>query len=124
MPDEKTLLFIHNLDSGVLQPFPDYSSGTRAAPGSAACPLTRITRSPVGIKKEWKRFLKDLGIPSQSLDRNEFVSEFTGYRDITFPVVLIRSGTELSLFISTEEIRACRDLADLIHLVRERLAGA
>jgi hypothetical protein len=123
MPDSTTLLFLHNLDSGVLQPLQDYSRSKSAASGAAACTLSTLTLSPVGIKKEWKRFLKDLKIPSRSLDRNEFLSEF-GRRSITFPVVLLKSGTELSVLISTEELNACRNLSDLILLVRERLPGA
>jgi hypothetical protein len=85
-----------------------------------SCILSRVTHSPVGIKKEWKRFLKDLRIPSRSLDRNEFLHEF-GNHPLTFPVVLFRNGTELSVLISTEELNRCRDLSDLIHLVREAL---
>lgn len=123
MPDSKTVLFIHNINSGVLQPLHNYSSTPVAVPGADTCSLSNLTRSPVGIKKEWKRFLKDLSIPSRSLDRNEFFSEF-GHRDITIPVVLLQSGTELLLLISTEEINRCHNLGDLIQLVRERLPGA
>jgi hypothetical protein len=121
MPDSKTLLFVHNTDSAVLQPLHDYSTGKAGGGEADACALSRITRSPVGIKKEWKRFLKELDIPSRSLDRNEFFSEF-GHRPVTFPTVLLRHGTELSILISSEDLRLCRDLSDLIRLVRERLS--
>jgi len=121
MPEPRTLLFIHNLDSGVLQSLHDYTSGKPPSSKSDPCTLSIMTHSPVGMKKEWKRFLKDLEIPSRTLDRNEFVSEF-GHRPVTFPVVLVKRGTELAIFISTEELRECRDLSDLIQLVRERLS--
>jgi hypothetical protein len=120
MPDTKTLLLVHNTDSGVLQSLQDYSTSKVAGSGADACILSRITHSPVGIKKEWKRFLKDLRIPSRSLDRNEFLHEF-GHRPITLPVVLLKTGTELSVLIRTEELNRCRDLSDLILLVREAL---
>jgi hypothetical protein len=121
MPDTDTLLFVHNIDSGVLQPLHDYSSSKGTPSGSDACTLSRITHSPVGVKKEWKRFLKDLRIPSRTLDRNEFLSEF-GHRTLTFPAVLIKHGTELSVLINSMELASCRDLGDLIHLVEERLS--
>jgi hypothetical protein len=116
----KTLLFIYNTDSGVLQSLKDYSTGKADDSGPDTCALSAITHSPVGMKKEWKRYIKDLKTPSRSLDRNEFFSEF-GHREITCPVVLLEKGTELSVFISTEELKNCRDLRDLISLVNERL---
>jgi hypothetical protein len=120
MPDSRTLLFVHNLDSGVLQSLHDYSSAKPVSSKSDPCTLTIMTNSPVGMKKEWKRFLKDCAIPSRTLDRDEFLSEF-GSRPVTFPVVLLKKGTELSIFISTEELNRCHDLSDLILLVEERI---
>ncbi len=122
MPGQKNLLFIYNTDSGALQGFKDFSSGKAAPAGAGACPLTGITHSPVGMKKEWKRFCKDLDIPSRSLHRNEFLAEFgSRQQQITFPVVLVQKGTELEIFISTEELNRCRDLNDLILLMKQRL---
>jgi len=121
MPDSKTLLFVYNLDSGVLQSLHDYSPGRGAASGTGTCALAAVTFSPVGMKKEWKRFLKEFRLPSRSLGRDEFCSEF-GHCTITLPVVLLRKGTELSVIVSTEELKACRELSDLIHLVEERLS--
>jgi len=120
MPGLKTLLFVYNTNSGVLQSLKDFSAGTAAASGADTCNLSAITHSPVGMKKEWKRFLKDLEIPSRSLDKNEFSSEF-GNRQITFPVVLVQKGTELSVLIGTEELNRCRDLNDLIFLLKQQI---
>lgn len=121
MPDSKTLLFVFNLDSRVLQELHDYSSGNAPAPAADACPLYRITHSPLGTKKEWKRFIKELDIPSRSLDRDEFMREF-GKDRVTYPVVLIKRGPDLGVLASTEELQACRELDNLIALVKERLA--
>ncbi|MCK9630054.1 MAG: hypothetical protein M0R30_00270 [Methanoregula sp.] len=121
MPDSTTLLFVSNLDSRVLQSLHDYSSGRAAASEADLCALTRIIYSPVGIKKEWKRFLKECTIPPRSLSRDEFTKEF-GNLAITFPVVLIKKGTELSVLISTEEINRFDDLHDFIRLVGERIS--
>jgi hypothetical protein len=120
MTDTITLLFVYNIDSGILQSIHDYSTMKGAGSGSDSCPLGAITHSPVGMKKEWKRFLKELPHPSRSLDRNEFTREF-GQRPISFPIVLLKKGTELSILISTEELKACREPGDLIHLVKGRI---
>lgn len=121
MPDSKTLLFVHNLDSGVLESLHDYSTSKGAASAADACILSKITHSPLGIKKEWKRFLKGLTIPARSLDRDEFLREFNSH--FTFPVVLLKKGAELSILLSTEELRQCQALEDLITLLEERLPG-
>jgi hypothetical protein len=121
MQDPLVILFVNNIDSGVLLSLHDYSASKSDISGVDASPLSAITHSPVGIKKEWKRFLKDLSIPSRSLDRNEFTTEF-GNRPVELPVVLLKRGTELSILVSAEEIRACRELSDLIHLIRERIS--
>ena len=122
MPGSKTLLIVDNIDSGVLPSLKDFSAGTAAASGVGTRTLSTMTHSPVGMKKEWKRFLKDLEIPSRTLERSEFTSEFgSGHPKMTFPVVLIQTGTELAVLLNTEEISRCRDLHDLILLLRQRL---
>jgi len=123
MQAQKTLLFVYNTDSGVLQSFKNFSSGKASSSGGAdTCNLSAITHSPVGIKKEWKRFCKDLENPSRSLDRNEYSAEFgSRHPQSSFPVVLIQKGTEIENFISTEELNRCRALEDLIVLVKQRL---
>ena len=120
MPNSKTILFIYNTNNGMLQSLKDYFAGSATAQGPDACPLTAITQSPVGMKKEWKRFLKELVIPSRLLNRNEFSWEF-GYMETTFPAVLVQKGAELAVLVGTEELGQCRDLTDLICLVQQRL---
>ena len=120
MPLERALIFIFNSDSGVLPKIKDYASHA-TAPGTDGCNLYSLTYSPIGMKKEWKRFIRDLGFPARFLNRNEFSSEF-GPRALKFPVVLLRTGSELRLLISPEEINRCAGLGDLIDLVHQRVA--
>jgi hypothetical protein len=120
MPDSTTILFVYNTNSGVLPSLKDYSTGKAVVSGADTCRLSAFTCSPVGTKKEWKRFLKELPFPSRSLDRIEFLSEFMHF-PTSFPVVLIRRGTELSVLISTEELNRCSDLHDLTLLLEQRL---
>lgn len=122
MPGSKTLLLVDNTNSGVLEPLKDFSAGTAAASGAVTLTLSSITHSPVGMKKEWKRFLKELEIPSRTLEKIDFLAEFgSRYQQTTFPVVLMQKGTDLSILINTEELSRCRDLNDLILLLRQRL---
>ena len=104
----------------MLQALKDYSAGISATSRKDICNLYAITHSPVGMKKEWKRFIKDLGIPSRFLNRNEFSMEF-GQSQTTFPIVLVRKGTELQVLIGTEDLNRCKDVNDLIFLMMQHL---
>ncbi len=119
MQPVRTLVFVYNLDSGVLPKIKDYAA-TAPAPEPDGCRLFTLTNSPIGMKKEWKRFVKDLGMPARFLPRNEFVREF-GQVLSGFPAVLVHDGTELALLISRDEINRCQDLDELIRLVRQRI---
>jgi len=120
MQDSPAILFVYNLDSAVLQSVHEYSAGKGTLADTDVSPLSRLTHSPLGIKKEWKRFLKELPIPSRSLTRDEFAKEF-GNISLSFPVVIYKKGATLSVLVSTDEIRACRELGDLLHFVKGRI---
>lgn len=115
----KTLLFVYNADSGVLPGMKDYSSKTGASPGKDLCNLTALTHSPIGMKKDWKRFVKELGIPARFLNRNEFFYE-VGTGITTFPSILVQAGKDLLVVVSTDEINRCQSLEDLICLIQPR----
>jgi hypothetical protein len=115
----KTLLFVYNAESGVLPAIKDYASNGGTASAKNVCNLTAITNSPIGMKKDWKRFVRDLGIPARFLNRNEFVSEI-GAGLITFPAILVQTGKDLLMVASSEEINRCQCLEDLISLVQIR----
>lgn len=115
----KTLLFIYNADSGVLPGLKEYSSKASTSHARNFCNLTAITNTPIGMKKDWKRFVRDLNIPSRFLNRNEFISEI-GAGLITFPAILVQIGKDLLVVASSDEINHCGCLDDLISLVRQR----
>ena len=115
----KTLLFVYNADSGVLPGLKDYSIPSGTSHAKQFCSLTAITNTPIGMKKDWKRFVRDLGIPARFLNRNEFISEI-GAGLISFPAILVQTGKDLLMLASSEEINRCQSLEDLISLVQSR----
>ena len=121
MQPAKTLVFIYNIDSGVLAKIKDYA-GLESSPATDFCRLYTLTNSPIGIKKEWKRFIKELGIPGWFLNRNEFSTEF-GTGLTTFPAIFLQVGENMSLVVGSDEINQCQVLEDLISLVRPRFAN-
>ena len=119
MPQQDTLLFVCNNDSGVVPQIKNYSSG-KVITHKENCNLSALTHSPIGLKKDWKRFMREQRSPSRILDRTEFCAEF-GPVVTTFPVVLKKTGKSLAVLVSTEELNRCRELEDLISLLNQRL---
>jgi hypothetical protein len=118
MPHGKVLVFVNNFDSGVLPTVKDFA-GREPSRGTDGCKLYLLTTSPVGTKKEWKRFIRELAIPARFVSRNEFSSEF-GTGTTSFPAILIQNGKDLEIVVTAGEINQCTTLVDLINLVRSR----
>lgn len=113
------LLVVYNTDSDVLMAVKDYSTGPLSGSGHGKCHLSEITQSPLGMKKDWKRFVQGLGVRARFLNRNEFSSE-AAPRLTRFPAIFLQAGKELCLIASSEEIDRCQCLEDLIGLVQSR----
>jgi hypothetical protein len=119
MPSGKSLIFVYNVDSEAMPGMNDHMS-RMAGSGAERCNLHAVTFSPIGMKKEWKRFIHDLGIPVRFLSRDEFSSAFSTLAT-TFPAAFLQTGDGLFQFVSTDEINQCKDLGNLIALVQQRL---
>ena len=119
MQPDRVLIFVYNLDKGNLSDIKDhmYSASPAKAP---ACNLCALISSPVGMKKGWKRFIADLGIPARYLFREEFAKEF-GFTKFVSPGAFIQMGGSLILIAGAEEINRCGSSDDLIDLVRQRV---
>jgi len=122
MESGRSLVFVYNADSETIPKANGFMSRPMATL-TEQCNLLVLTFSPIGMKKEWKRFISGLKIPVRFFSRDEFASEF---RDLaaTFPAAFLRTGKDLFIIASTEEINRCTDLADLIGLVQQRLSQA
>jgi hypothetical protein len=119
MQSGQVLVFVYNLDRGTLSAMTDYHKSSTAGKVSP-CNLYALVFSPVGMKKGWKRFISDLGIPSRYLYRDEFAKE-TGIVKHPFPAVYIQSGKSFLEIIAADEINRVDSTDTLIGLVTQRL---
>lgn len=119
MQSGQMLVFVYNLDRGTLSAMTDYHRSTTAGKVSP-CNLYSLIFSPVGMKKGWKRFISELGIPSRYLYRDEFAIE-TGTEKHSFPAVYIQSGKSFEEIITTDEINRVDSTDSLIALMTQRL---
>lgn len=119
MQPDRVLIFVYNIDKGSLSDIKDHMYS--AAPAkTTGCNLCALISSPVGMKKGWKRFIADLGIPAQYLFREEFTREYAFPR-FTPPGIFIQLGGSLIIVAGAEEINRCESTDDLIELVRQRV---
>ena len=118
MQPGRSLLFVYNVDSETLPKTNDHMR--MAGSGKETCGLLALTFSPIGMKKEWRRFVHALDITARFLSRDEFLAEFRT-STTPFPAVFLQSGKDLFVFISTDEINQCARLEDLISQVQQRL---
>jgi hypothetical protein len=118
MPPGRSIVFVYNVESETLPKTNDHMR--MAMPGKETCGLLALTFSPIGMKKEWRRFVHTLDIPARFVSRDEFLGEFR-ITAAPFPAVFLQSGPDLFLFIGADEINRCARLEDLISLVQERL---
>jgi len=119
MQSGMVLLFVYNIDRGNLSGMTDYHQSLASAK-TPRCNFFALIFSPVGMKKAWKRFVNDLGIPSRYLYRDEFQQIF-GEQKPSLPAVYIHSGKSFHELISADEINRIGSADVLIGLVTQRL---
>jgi hypothetical protein len=115
MRQDHFLLFVTDEDSSVLTELTNSLDKTTSA-RKPRCTLSALIFSPVGMKKEWKRFTGNLGIPVRFLHSDEAGKEL---KDIhaAFPAVFLQTGDIVRVIIHAEDINRCATLEDLMSLV-------
>ena len=116
---QPTLLLVYNADSGKFNALKDYIHKI-IKPSTYPCSLCAVTYSNLGMKKEWKTFVKGLEVPVEFLHRDEFCAQYD-CTDVTYPVALLMKNGTRTEIISTKEMDATTSLEDMIDLVKEKL---
>ena len=119
MRSGQNLIFVFNCDRGNLSAIKDYSQKL-SDDKVPECNLLALISSPVGIKKGWKRYIQELGLPVRFLHHDEYEEEF-GALLTPLPAAFLHSQKTRSLFISADELSRVRSVDDLIMLVNERI---
>ena len=85
------------------------------------CNLCAVTNGPLGTKREWAQFLRDIGVNTEFLHRDEFKQSYPNAQHTLPAVFRSTENGDPELLITSAEVNACRDLAALISLVSGRL---
>ena len=117
--DKPVLVFVYNADSGLVNTLLDIGHKI-VSPQTYSCNLCAITHSTFKMRDEWKQFVAQLDCPVEFLHRDELQKQY-GSKDISLPAIFLKTASGLQPCIGQEEINCCHSLAELEHLVRQRL---
>ncbi|PNY82262.1 hypothetical protein [Deinococcus koreensis] len=117
MSSPPRLLFVYNADAGLLNGLKDIWHKV-VSPETYPCSLCGVTYGPLGMKREWKEFVRGLGREVKFLHRDELRAQY-GVQGVALPAVFeVQGQGKPALWLPAEEIDRARSLDDLIALVR------
>lgn len=120
MTSDKALIFVYNADSGIFPTVGDFVKKI-ATPDEYDCNLCMVTYSAVKMKPSWKDYLETIPNEKIFLHRDEFLREFSDYRDTALPVICIQDAQKLSVLVSADEINAIGELEEMKKLMQSKL---
>ncbi|GAB4417248.1 MAG: hypothetical protein Kow002_03560 [Anaerolineales bacterium] len=116
----KTLLFVYNADSGLLNGLKDWAHKI-VSPGTYPCSLCALTYDNLGMIRSWRKFVDGLGMQVEFLHRDE-LAETYGIQDVPLPAVFLQVGGEPELWLEAESMNACQTLEELQQLIQTKVS--
>lgn len=119
---EKCLVFIYNADSGAINAIRDYFQ-KMLLPNTYECNLCAVTYGNLGMKQEWKKYVKELtkDISVEFLHRDEFEEYYPEIPEPKYPSAYYFKGKGHQLFISQLEMNSLETIEELEKLVNKKL---
>ena len=116
-----TLLFVYNADSGPLNALLDFGHKI-VSPGTYPCSLCALTFGPFGMRREWREFTQNLGVPLEFLHADELKERY-GTQDAALPAVFIKRE-RLEPLLTRPELDRLGSLGELQTAVTRALTSA
>ncbi len=110
------LLFVYNADTGLFNTLAD-AAHKILSPQTYQCALCKVTYGWLQERRAWRDFLDTLDADCEFLHRDELRARFTDL-DMALPAVLCLVDGQPTLCIDAQRLQDCRDLNELIGLVR------
>ena len=116
MKSEKSkIVFVYNADSGVFNLLSDVAHKI-FSPQTYPCNLCAITYGTLGMKEEWREYLKTLKVPFEFLHADEFKVKHR-IENVELPAVFKQENSELQLMIDSKTINSCHSVDDLRRII-------
>jgi len=93
------------------------------SPSTYDCNLCAITFGNFAEDELWKEFRENTHVRMEFIYRDKFLQNYysENLRSLTFPTILIETGTNLELFISSEALNEMTTSEALIEKITKRL---
>jgi len=114
------LIFVYNADSGLLNAIKDLIH-KNVSPETYPCSLCAVTYNNLGMRREWRQFIQQLGRTVEFLHRDELEEKYA-VKDVLLPAAFTKCmGEAPRIWLSAEMMNSCRSLGDLQQLVMSNL---
>src|SRR4030095_2900070 len=114
-----SLIFVYDADSGLFNAITHYAHKI-ISPSTYPCNLCAVTNNLLGRKRAWAKFIRDLGIDTEFLRRDEFKQAYPNSHENSFPAVFRSSGNgQIQKLVTSSQINECKSVSALIALVDE-----
>lgn len=120
MESTNELIFVYNADSSLLAQAKDYVHKA-VSPDTYECNLCQITYGGLGMKGEWKDFVKQLPYKVKFLHKDELTKQYPDLVGMKLPAVFKKQGEDISLLISAEEINQQKTVENLKALMQSKM---
>ncbi|MYB75904.1 MAG: hypothetical protein F4X83_02165 [Chloroflexi bacterium] len=121
MDCERRILFVYNADSPLLAQLKDYVHKI-VSPDTYPCSLCQITYGNLGMKRAWRRYVRNLPYPAVFLHRDELAGGNPQLLEYQLPAVFVEDGANITLLVSAEDLDRTPNLSALQELVLARLS--
>lgn len=123
---ETELILVYNADSGFFNIIKD-GLHKIISTSTYQCDLCALTYGTIGMKDEWKTFIKKLGIPAEFLHRDELMKRLGKHphnvKNAKFPAIFLNKEGKISLLITHDAVNKWQELKDLMNLITEKLTS-
>ncbi|MFQ5493528.1 MAG: hypothetical protein ACE5DX_05210 [Candidatus Dojkabacteria bacterium] len=119
MKTKGEIIFVYNADSGVVNGAIDYAHKI-ISPSTYQCSLCALSYGNLGMKRKWRRFVKDLPYKVTLLHKDEYAERFSDHK-IDYPAMLLLDlqSKTLEVLISSGKMDKQKNLEELMKLVKE-----
>lgn len=115
------LIFVYTADSGILNAIKDLIY-KNVSPETYMCSLCAVTYDNLGMKREWRQFVDQIGRQVEFIHRDELEEKYR-ITKVPLPAAFTHCMGEESpqLWLDAKQMDSCHSLADLKQLVTANL---
>lgn len=118
--EKEKLIFVYNADGGMLNAIMD-SAHKLFAPTTYQCALCAVTHGLVGMRTEWKEYMRTFPYETRFYYRDGFAKDWPGMGDALPAIFFLAPARDLKILIAKSELESVGSVAQLASLLGRRI---